>query len=234
MKKADLIKFYSIHKTQIFTVIVALSSLFLIIFVIYPQVSQLISNQEAMGNLSRRSKLLETKVTALQSYDIEDLSYKLGIILATLPSDKDIANVLGLLQQLTAKSGFIANSISFVRSMSEAANSSKFEVKLEIIGSKNDFQTLLDNLENSSRLFRINHIEVSSRRDSQILESSLGVEALYGGLPKDFGGVDSPLPEFSQEDDKLILSLEELRQTALTSSTYSAIQSPRGKSNPFE
>ena len=234
MKKADLIKFYSIHKTQIFTVIVALSSLFLIIFVIYPQVGQLISNQEAMGNLSRRSKLLETKVTALQSYDIEDLSYKLGIILATLPSDKDIANVLGLLQQLTAKSGFIANSISFVRSMSEAANSSKFEVKLEIIGSKNDFQTLLDNLENSSRLFRINHIEVSSRRDSQILESSLGVEALYGGLPKDFGGVDSPLPEFSQEDDKLILRLEELRQTALTSSTYSAIQSPRGKSNPFE
>ena len=177
---------------------------------------------------------METKVTALQSYDIEDLSYKLGIILATLPSDKDIANVLGLLQQLTAKSGFIANSISFVRSMSEAANSSKFEVKLEIIGSKNDFQTLLDNLENSSRLFRINHIEVSSRRDSQILESSLGVEALYGGLPKDFGGVDSPLPEFSQEDDKLILRLEELRQTALTSSTYSAIQSPRGKSNPFE
>lgn len=231
MKKEDLSHFYSIQRARIFPVVVALSSLFLIIFVIYPQVIKLISNQEAMGNLSRRSQFLDTKVAALQSYDSEDLSYKLGIILVTLPPEKDFGNILGLLQQLTAKFGFITNSISFGSNADKAASISNFGVKLNIKGSKAMFQTLLDDFESSPRLIRVSSIEVSSKQGSQVFDSSLALEALYSQLPKDFGGIDSPLPELSQKDEELILRLKGLDQTV---STSSAVESPRGKSNPFE
>lgn len=234
MKKKDLIEFYSIHKVQIFPLIVALSSLFLIIFVIYPQVVKLISNQEAIGSLGKKSQLLETKVIALQSYDNEELSRKLGIILETLPPDKDYGNILGLLQQLTINSGFSTNSISFSKGAGGGTGVSNYEVQMDIKGFRDNFQTLLDNLENSSRLVRINKIDVSSRKDSPILESSLGIEALYEGMPKDVGEVDSPLPELSQKDEELIKKLAESGQALLTTSSSSAVQSQRGKSDPFE
>lgn len=234
MKKEDLIKFYSTHRAQIFPVIVALASLFLIIFVIYPQIIKLVDNQNALRDLNKRSQFLETKVIALEGYDGEDLSSKVGIILTTLPADKDFGNVLGLLQQLTIQSGFSADAISFSNAASKVANLSNFEVKLDIRGSKTSFQTLLDNLEGSPRLVRVNSIDASSKGNSQLFESTLGVEALYAQLPKDFGGVDSPLPELSQKDKELILRLEELGQMTYAPSSSSAIESPRGKSNPFE
>ncbi|GEM_PF-2041235 len=244
MTKEDLIKFYSIHKAQIFPVIVALSSLFLIIFVIYPQTARLISNQNALGDLNRRSEFLETKVVALESYDEGELSNRVGLILTTLPTDKDFGNVLGLLQQLTVQSGFSANSISFSNSASKIAKLRNFEVKLDIRGSKASLQTLLDNLENSPRLVRINSIDALSRGDTETIESILGVDALYSELPKDFGGIDSPLPELSEKDNELISKLEQLKQAAFeqggqtalvpSTSSSSAVESPRGKSNPFE
>lgn len=234
MKKKDLIEFYSIHKLKIFPLVVALSSLFLSVFVIYPQAVKLISNQEAIGNLNKKSQLLETKVIALQSYDIEELTRKLGIILESLPPDKDYGNILGLLQQLTVNSGFSTNLISFTQGAGNAAGVSNYGVQMNIKGFRDNFQTLLDNLENSSRLIRINKIEVSSRINSSTLESSLGIEALYGGMPKDAGEVDSPLPEFSQKDEELIRKLAELEQAILATSSSSAVRSPRGKLNPFE
>ncbi|OGE77187.1 hypothetical protein A3J19_01755 [Candidatus Daviesbacteria bacterium RIFCSPLOWO2_02_FULL_41_8] len=234
MKKKDLIEFYSIHKLKIFPLIVSLSSLFLSIFVIYPQVVKLISNQEAIGSLNKKSQLLETKVIALQSYDIEELSRKLGIILESLPPDKDYGNILGLLQRLTVNSGFSANLISFTKGTGDGAGVSNYGVQMSVKGFRDNFQTLLDSLENSSRLVRINKIEVSSRTNSPTLESSLGIEALYEGMPKNVGEVDSSLPEFSQKDEELIKELAELEQAILATSSSSAVQSPRGKSNPFE
>lgn len=234
MKKEDLGHFYSIHKAQIFPVIVALASLFLIIFVIYPQILKLINNQNALGDLNRRSEFLETKVVALERYSGEDLPSKLEIILGTLPTDKNFGDVLGLLQQLTTKFGFITNSISFGNNANKAADVSNFSVKLVTKGSKVMFKTLLDNLESSPRLIRVSNIEVSSKQGSQVFDSSLALGVLYSQLPKDFGGIDSTLPELSQKDEELILKLEELKQTALTSSTSSAVESPRGKANPFE
>lgn len=232
MKKENLIKFYSDHRSYIFPAVVALSSLFLIVFVIYPQAVKLINNQRAIGDLMNKSKFLETKVTALESYNEEDLSRKLKFALATLPADKDFGNILGLLQQLTVQSGFAIDSISFGSTASKSGNSDSFDVKLEIRGAKGSFQTLLNSLEDSRRLMRINSIDISSSQASQTLNVALVAEVLYSQLPQSFGGVDSPLPELSQKEEQLIVKLARFGETV---SSPSATQSlPRGKSNPFE
>lgn len=232
MKRENLTRFYLIHRSRIFPVIVALSSLFLIVFVIYPQTTKLIDNQKAIGDLINKSKFLETKVVALEGYDGEDLSRKLGFVLTTLPADKDFGNILGLLQQLTARFGFSIDSITFSNRANKLENLGGLQVKLDIRGTKAMFPTLLNNLENSPRLVRINSIDIPSQQSSQAFQVSLEVEALYSQLPQNFGGVDSPLPQLSQKDEELIARLEKSGETI--SSSSSAQLSPKGKSNPFE
>lgn len=232
LKKEDIIKFYYAHQLQIFPVIVVLASLFLIMFVIYPQVVRLISNQQTIGDLNKRSNFLGSKAVALENYNEQGLSNKVGFVLTTLPVEKDYGNVLDLMQQLTAQFGFNVDSISFGGSSIKQGELGSFAIQLDVKGPRAMFQDLLSALENSFRLVRVNSIDITSKQDSQIFSASLGLDALYSELPKDFGNTDSPLPDLSQKDEELIVKLEDLMRSIPSSA--SAIESPRGKSNPFE
>lgn len=228
MEKERIIKFYLANRLLVFPAVVVLASLFLVIFVIFPQTAKLINNQKAMGDLNKQAELLSTKAGLLESYDGDVLSRKLGYILASLPVDKDYGPVLSVLQQMNASLGFSINSVSFNNSASSLGG---LGVQLSVKGSKPMFQILLDNLENAPRLIRINNIDISSGQDSQILEATLGLDALYSEPPQNLGSIDSPLPELSKKDDELISGLERLAETM---ASFSAGESPRGKSNPFE
>lgn len=232
MKKEGLIKFYSKYNVFIFPAVVALSSIFIILFVIYPQVIKLIDNQSAIEDLLNKSKFLENKVNALESYDSTDLSRKLEFALATLPGEKDFGSVVGLLQKLTTESGFSVNSISFGSATGKLGNSNSFEVKMEIKGARSMLQELLGNLENSPRLVRIKSIDISSNQATQALDVALAIEVLYSPLPKDFGSPDSPAPQLTQKDEELVARIME--ESVVISGSSALPFSPRGKSNPFE
>lgn len=238
MKKEELIKFYQNYKLFIFPAVVALSSLFLIIFAIIPQTIKLLDNQKAAEQLSVKSKFLESKVSALESYNEEDLSQKLGFALKAFPADKDYISILGLLQQVTAKSGFSITSVALgegAAGKSEKGNS--YMVKLQVKGARILFETLLDNLENSPRLIKVNSIELSSNQTAQSIDVSLGVEVLYSRMPQNAGTLDTPLPQMSQKDEELLAALADRSYEAGSSSIVSQPQGPtssRGKANPFE
>ncbi|OGE64342.1 hypothetical protein A3I48_02995 [Candidatus Daviesbacteria bacterium RIFCSPLOWO2_02_FULL_36_7] len=232
MKKADILKFYQTYRLFIFPAVVALSSLFLILFVIYPQTAKLISNQEDANALFAKSKILATKAAALKSINPEDVSQKVSYALQSLPADKDYGSTLDLLQQLIAQSGFSIASISF-GSSSKVGDTDGFEVKLEVKGVKILLQSLLNNLENSSRLVRINSIDVASSQGTQAIDVSLAVEILYSQLPQSFGAEDAPLPQISQAEDELLAIIARTTTTVTTSET-GGVSSPRGKVNPFE
>lgn len=233
MKKETIAKFYLNYRLYIFPIMVALSSLFLIVFAIYPQTAKLIGNQKAQGDLINKSQFLETKVLALESYDQEDLSRKVGFALSAYPTDKDFGNVVGLLQQLVGQSGFNITSLALGNVPSKADVSSSYEIKLQITGAKNLLAVLLSNLENSARLMRVNSIDVSSGPNSQIVDVSLGVAVLYSSAPQSFGSVDSPVTKLSQADEELITRLAKVSPVSV-SPQAPAPSLPRGKANPFE
>lgn len=235
MKKEIIVKFYSTYKLYIFPAVVVLSSLFLIGFIIIPQISKLIGNQKAIESLSTRSKLLETKVFALESYDENDLSKKAGITLSILPVDKDYVNILGLLQQLTAKSGFSITSVSLGEGGNKLNKTDSYTVKLQVKGTRVLFESLLNSLESSPRLIKVNSIDISSNQASQEIEAALAIDVLYSKLPQNFGTEDSILPEISQKDEELLTSLSQVSEAvSMEASPSAGISSPRGKSNPFE
>lgn len=232
MKKEDLTKFYQTYKLYIFPTVVAVSSLFLILFVVFPTMSKLISGQKTSQDLITKSNFLETKVLALESLDSEDLSRKVGFALSVLPAEKDFGDILGLLQSLAGQTGFSISSISLGASGSKLTNTESYEVKMEIKGTRVLLPALINNIENSPRLMKIKKIDVSSGQSSQVIGVSLVVDVLYSGLPQTFGTADAPLPQLSEQDEQFLANMAQVGgETPAPSSTITA---PRGKPNPFE
>lgn len=231
MKKETLVKFYSVYKLYIFPSAIALSSLFLIIFAIYPQAVKLIENQKLAGDSINRTQFLATKVQALEGYDEEDLSQKVNIVLDSFPSDKEYGRVLGLLQGLAAQSGFIVSSISFGNASGKTGAANSFGVNLEVSGPKALFRALLSSLDNSPRIVRVSSLDILSARSADVLNVKLAIEVLYSPIPQNLGTIDSPLPNISSEEEGLIAAL---KTTTLPASASAATTSPRGKVNPFE
>lgn len=229
MKKEDILKFYKDYKLFIFPSVVALSSLTLIIFVIYPQVTKLISNQKIEEELFNKSGLLITKAEALEGFDEQDLSTKVNYALNSYPSEKDFGNTLGLLQTISSQSGFSVGSLALAGNSTAKGNTQSYSLKMELTGSKNLLPVLIGNIEGSNRLMKVTTIEVSSRDSGVVV--ALGIDVLYSPIPDVFGSIDSPLPELSQTDEQLLVKLA----TVAPQSTSAIISSgPRGKENPFE
>src|SRR3989338_8423415 len=95
MKKAEILKFYLNYRLYLFPAIVALSSLILIILVIYPVAVKLITNSKVEGEILSKSKFLETKAQALDSLDQVDLDRKVNFALGSLPTDNDFVSDFG-------------------------------------------------------------------------------------------------------------------------------------------
>lgn len=233
MKKEKIVKFYSTYKLYIFPLMVILSSLFLIVFAIIPQTLKLLDNKKAIEELTNKSNFLETKASALENFDENDLSQKIKVAMGAFPEEKDFGNILGVLQQLAGQSGFTINSISFSNSGGKVGNASSYGVILEVEGIKDLFQVLLSNLENSPRLVRVEAIDIDSNSASQNLAVSLRIDVLYAQLPADFGSTDTPLPEISQKEEEVLATLASSIGSIVMPGD-SGSQTPRGKANPFE
>lgn len=228
MKKEDILKFYQKYKFYIFPIVVFISALILIGFVIYPQTVELLTNQKAATELTKKSEFLATKVSALESYDEQDLKIKVNSAVLSLPAERDLAQILGLLSELTAKSGFSVLSISLGSIAEKGVGTQSYTVKIEATGPSTLLQNYLKNLENSNRLLRVTSIDTSLGRD-QLVSTSLTIEALYSPAPGDFGSIDSPLPDLSAEE---LDTLTKLARTGVSTPTQTL--GPRGKANPFE
>ncbi|EKD85367.1 MAG: hypothetical protein ACD_38C00036G0004 [uncultured bacterium] len=230
--KKEISKFYQTYKLFIFPSAVALSSLFLIAFAIIPQTIKLMDNQKAAQEYMNKSNLLEAKAQTLEDYNGEDLSQKIQIVMGALPEDKDFGSILGILQQATAESGYIISSISFGHA-GKLGNAESYEVRLTVKGAKDLLKLLINNLENAPRLVRINSMDVGSVQSAGGADISLILEVLYSRLPSALGSIDSALPSLTQKDEEVLNTLERISQKAPTTSS-SFVQSPRGKTNPFE
>lgn len=231
MNKENLAKFYDKYKLYIFPLVVALSSLFLIVFAIFPQTSTLFRNQKIQGDLLNRSEFLETKAAELLSYDERDLSKKVEYVLSAYPSDKDFGNSVGLLQTLSTQSGFDIVAITLGGGgLSKAGGVQSYTVKLEVTGPKGLLSALIKNIESSPRLMRISSLEASGRAN-EVVDATLSVDVLFSPTPATFGSVDSPVPEISKKDEELLTKLARSTAPILTEEI---INVPRGKSNPFQ
>ncbi len=207
--------------------------MFLIIFIIYPQVASLITNQKKVGDFQAKAKFLDAKVQALESFNQPDLSQKVNLALSSIPADKDFANALTLIQTLAGQSGFNIVSLTLGGAVEGKSAQPSYAVKLELLGPKSLVTNLISSFDNSSRIMRVNNIEVSSGKDPNTIDVALEIYVLYSPIPADFGSIDSPLPQITQKDQQLLTKLSSSIQLPQTAGSINQL-TPRGKANPFE
>lgn len=225
----ELGKFYQKYRLYIFPAAVAVSCLILIIFIIYPQVAKLIQGSRLEQDFSTRSKFLEAKASALENYDEADLQRKVGLVLASFPAEKDFINVMSLLQRLNSQSGFSILSLSLT-SVQSSSKDQSYGVKVEIVGPKTLFLSLLNGIESSPRIMRISTIDVTSGMIADVVSATLTVEVFFAQVSDSFGTLDSPLPEISDKDEQLISRLATTQPIITTPISSSA----KGRADPFE
>lgn len=233
----EFTKFYQTYKLYIFPIIVGLSSLILIIFVIYPQTVKLILNQQAQGELTTKTQFLDTKVQALEGYDANVLGNQVNLALGFYPADKEIVPILGLLQNIASESGFSIVSISLSGGgvKTQGSKTQSYVVKLEALGSIQALPHFLSTIEGSPRLMRVSSFDVTSANSSKGASIAIDVDVLYSAPPSDLGSIDSPLPELSQKDQEVISKLASLNKNSFLSQQEASVSSGlRGKVNPFE
>lgn len=230
MRKKELLQFYETYKLYIFPIAVVLSSIFLIAFIIYPQAVKLFDNRKAAEDLLNKTKFLESKVKALEGFDEKDLSGKVDYALNIFPAEKDYGNIIGLMQQISLKSGFSITAVNLGDNEGKVANSNTYSVDMQAKGAKPLLPTLLSNLENAQRLMKIDSIEVTNNQAAQTAEVSLKISVFYLPTPQNFGSEDSPLPQISQKEEELLASLA----VATEAGPSSSVTADLGKANPFE
>lgn len=236
MKKETILKFYFVRnfylnfRIYIFPSVVIFSSLILIVFIIYPQMVKLVSNNKAQGDVIKRSEFLEAKASALEGFDEGDLTRKLGYALKAYPSDKDFSEILDLLQTTANQKGFSVAAITIQPTSKTSGSAQSYMARVEAVGPRNLLGELIDEIESSTRVMKISSMDITLAKDIDIADISLGVDVFFAPAPQTFGSVDSPLPKLTEEDENLIARLTSSR----VSVPSSVVSSPRGKSNPFE
>lgn len=234
MQKEDILKFYSKYRLFVFPATVALSSLLLIALVILPQTIKLVTNQTTGSELLNKSQFLEVKAQTLETLDAGDLTKKVDYALNVYPPGKDFGNVLGIIQRITGQTGF--SILSFNIGGSRGSETQSYSISLQLIGSRLLVSTLLNSLEKTPRLMKVDSIEVSQATGIQGVEVNLSLSVLFSPLPQNFGTVDSPLPELSQNEEELLVRLAGAQEGVGIAGGEGEVSSTtqRGKANPFE
>lgn len=228
MKKL-LSEYYQKYKLYVFPAIVVLSSLVLIIFVIYPQAVKLITDHKDEGDILNKSKFLEAKAQTLENIDPAVLNKKVDFALSSYPTEKDFVSVIAILQNITTQSGYTIVSIS-LGSGSTDSKIQSYDIKLDVSGSRSLLPILLTTIESSPRLMKVSSVEIVSGGSTDASTIALTVNILYSSAPKEFGEVDSDLPELSSKDEEIVAKLARSGSIPPISTQLG----PRGKTNPFQ
>lgn len=238
MKKEELLGFYMKYRIFIFPVAVICSSIILIVLVIYPQISKLLANRTEYAEVLKKSQFLEVKAQELSSIDDNEVKRKLNIALMALPPEKDYAEVIGLMQVLVGKYGFILDSIRVGTNSTEKTGGGEgFTIDLEIQGPKSNLKSLLNTLEDTSRVIKMQKIDVSAGGvASGVNKINLVLNIYYAALPSNLGSSDLPVPKLTDEENTLINNIEINRNSIYTGTTdqQDSTPVPKGKLNPFE
>lgn len=238
MKPEIIANYYTSYKLVIFPFLVAVAGILIIYLVIYPQISGYFKGIDEISRMQDRVGRLSTKAASLETLDTSDFTGKLDTALNALPPDKDLANLLGAIQNLASENGIVLVSVVLGQVISDKqAKFNPFTIRLEVGGSKDTFKNFINNVEKAPRVMRVSALELSPAKASDSASASTVIEVYFAPTPKEIGAVDTPLPSISAQEEETLAKL--VRETPVTSQPTPGegtpvVDVPKGKPNPFQ
>lgn len=229
--KKQLTELFNKYKTLFIPIIIGVSSLILILLVIYPQLTVFLKGQKDLQTVEQRLKKLQVKAQDLESLDEDDLNKKLEYALAALPVEKDYATIIGVFQRISAQSNM---SLETLRVGGLGSGGDKktpgYSVQLELLGTKSSLNGVLQQIEKAPRVMKVNGIELTASKSN--VNVTLAVDVFYLPAPTSIGSVDAVLPKLTDEEQKLLTRLASISPSSISTTPTTLL--PRGKPDPFQ
>lgn len=220
------------YKAFLLPFVVGVSSLILIVFVIYPQLTGFFKGQEDLQIAEQKLKKLQVKASDLENLDEDDLKKKLNFALVALPLEKDYATIIGVFQRLTAESGMSLENLQVGGGGAGAdKKTSGYSIKLELLGTKPGLDQLLGKIGQAPQVMKVSGIEVTSFKTD--VNVALTIDVFYLPAPTSLGALDSDLPKITDEEQKLLARLASISPASVPTTTPATLL-PRGKPDPFQ
>lgn len=206
-------------------------SLFLLIFIIFGQISNSLKQQTEIADLQKKVESLTQKNSELEKIDDSSYQEYLDTALVALPEEKDIAGAIGQVLFILQSNSLNLDNLTF-SNVSPEGNLQTFQIRLEIQGAPEDIENLIGNLKNIPRIVQLSDIEISSSRNSKRSQSSVTLKTYFQQHPTKIGSIEEPLVKPSSQDLQLLSSIrEKIGQTPLSNSQDAT--GPKGKQDPF-
>lgn len=232
MNKEEIVNIYIKYKFFLFPFLIVMACILVGFFVIYPQWSRIIADQDRIAALDKKTSLLESKARKLDSLDEKDIKEKLAVALKVLPAESDFATTLGLIQNLANQYQFII--VNFQTSQSggkENLKLTEYSISLDLIGPRDLMKKFIDSINENFRLMRTARLEINIPSSKDEVTANITVDAFFSQIPQSLGSVDAPVPEISNDDERLMTELAS-QQPYVAPTTVSG--GPKGKTNPFD
>lgn len=235
------------YQTIIVSSAILVASLLSVFFIVIPVIRKTWSQFQTFGSLRIETSALEAKAAFLESLDPTTESLNVALLTGALPSDKSLASLFTVIEQLAISSGLqIADiTISEVGAVT-GQNQTKVtpeERKLgsNIIpfvmtadGSLAQVQTFLEDAATTLRLVRVRSM-IATFKSETLVTARIEMDAFYASLPTALGSVTQKLAPLSDKETELLARLTSFTSLNGEEAVTAVAPSEGGvvKANPF-
>ncbi len=223
-------------------------SVLIVIFIVWPRFSDVMTLQKSNITLTENADKLEKKVTLLSSLDESKLKSQLIASVKLIPSDKEIFNFIGQIEQMRNSSGVAITNLSvgsvgqFGSGKVDASGSApappppgagdisitganEVQMKLSITSDYRSVMQFLNSVYALPRVVLIKDLSLSSAQ-SQI-SSSMTINALWAQLPTELASIEAPLSVLTKNQETIIENVEITGSSSNVSNVVPDVQTGR-------
>jgi len=171
---------------------------------------------------------LEKKLAYLQSLDKNTLLKQTASLESVFPSKKPVMSLINSLKAVAQENnvsyagirlnpGEIENNTDDNKKLSNqgkesGSNLENFYLNVNLVGTLDSIFSFVDQLDLTAPLVSINSLDIGSldtEEEESFVKASIGITVFYQAPPVNIGAIDTPLKEFSGEDEEAFAILDD-------------------------
>ncbi len=220
------------YKPFLLPIFVGVICIFLIVFLLIPQMINYFNIQKTINNNESRLRALNSKIEALKKVNLEDYKSKINTALGAVPSDKEIPSALGQILFLVNSSSLKLEAMNISSAVVPVGSLNTFTIKIEVTGDLDGVKDLIEKVKVSPRIMKISSLELNQSPNTK-LRAGLVFNIYFQQQAAGIGAVDKPVSLLTSKDEEILAVLNTYARTVPVTTDVEQAAGPRGKDDPF-
>lgn len=228
LKKHPVYLKYSIYPIPAFIFLLVLC---LVIFLIY-QSTLIINNAKLINEEKDKNTALVKKISELNNLDSSNYQNYYNLALIALPTESEVTTLIDLANYLVRLSNLTLVDISVGSGLNNQEEGGKVTFNLTVSGSKSSFNDFIEKVNNTSRVMKINHLQINYSGDN--LQAQFFLDAFYSPLADITSSAEQQIVSITNDEQKILDKISINVKSSPAISTTTVTSEATGKTNPFE